>query len=154
MLSLFSKWAERGKAFHATLLRLVDADTEAFNSVLEAFALPRSTDDERAQRGWAIEAATKRAIEVPLQVMQTAHESMSVIRAMAEHGLAASVSDAAVGALCARTAVRGAFLNVMINARSLDDATFVNETLAHGRQLEEDTALLEAEILAIVEGKL
>jgi glutamate formiminotransferase/formiminotetrahydrofolate cyclodeaminase len=150
----FSTWAERGKAFQVELLRLVDDDTQAFNGVTEAFALPQNTDEETAARDRAIQAATRRAIEVPFQVMQTAQESMTVIKAMAEHGLPASVSDAAVAALCARLAVRGAFLNVRINTRSLDDASFVNETLARGRELEEDTTRLEAEILAIVDGKL
>jgi glutamate formiminotransferase/formiminotetrahydrofolate cyclodeaminase len=150
----FSDWAEKGKQYHEELLRLVDADTEAFNKVLEAFGLPNETDAERADQKAAVEAATKLAIEVPLQIMEQALESMDVIKAMASSGLPTSVSDAGVGALCARAAVRGAFLNVKINSGDLEDRAYVEEVVAKGRDIEAKATSLEQEILGIVEEKM
>ncbi len=150
----FSDWAEKGKAHHDALLRLIDEDTEAFNAVMSAFGLPQGTDAEKADREAAIQAATKNAIEVPLCVMQTALASMDVIRSMAEIGNPASVSDAGVGALCARSAVMGAFLNVRINLAGLDDKTLAEDFLKRGRQIETKAVALEKAILKIVDGKI
>lgn len=147
----FSGWAERGKAYHDTLLRLIDEDTEAFNALMTAFGLPKTAERERAD---AIQAATRRAIEVPLQVMREAYASMAVIRAMAEIGNPNSVSDAGVGALCARSAVLGAGLNVKINAGAIEDKPWVAEVLAEAEGLQSRAQQAEAEILAIVAGKL
>ncbi|MEO6150580.1 MAG: glutamate formimidoyltransferase, partial [Mucilaginibacter sp.] len=105
----FSNWAEKGEQFKNELLQLVDADTAAFNKIMEAFALPKATDAEKAARTQAIQAATKYAIEIPFKVMETAYASMEVIKAMVINGNPNSVTDAGVGALCARTAVMGAF---------------------------------------------
>ena len=93
----FSNWAEKGKACHDKLLKLIDDDTEAFNKIMAAFGLPNSSDEEKAAKNAAIQAATKEAIEVPFQVMQTSLECMDVCQAMAEIGNPASVSDAGVG---------------------------------------------------------
>lgn len=150
----FSDWAERGKACHDELLRLIDADTDAFNAVMAAFGLPQGNDVEKAAREDAVRDATKAAIEVPLSVMQTAYDSMAVIKAMAEIGNPNSVSDAGVGALCAVAAVRGAFLNVKINAADLDDSEYVGEVLARGSKIETEATQLEREILSTVEAKL
>lgn len=150
----FSNWAEQGKACHDELLRLVDADTEAFNRIMEAFGLPKKSEAEKAARQRAVQEATRGAIEVPFRVMQVALDSMQVIKAMAESGLAASVSDAGVGALCARTAVMGAFLNVRINARDLEDKAAVEDYLARGRRIEDEAKALEGQILEIVNTKI
>ncbi|MCA1760527.1 MAG: glutamate formimidoyltransferase, partial [Bacteroidales bacterium] len=112
----FSDWAEKGKKYHDELLKCVDEDTEAFNKIMAAFGLPKSNEQEKAERKQAIQKATKTAMEIPLKVMQLAHDSLEVMQAMAETGNPNSVSDAGVGALCARTAVEGAYLNVKINA--------------------------------------
>ncbi len=150
----FSNWADKGKSYHDELLRLIDDDTDAFNKIMEAFGLPKGTDRERAERDRAIQEATKRAIEVPFQVMKKAYESMEVIKAMAEIGNPNSVSDAGVGALAARSAVMGAFLNVKINSADLDDKAYVNEVLAKGKGIEEKTIETEKEILSIVNSKI
>jgi glutamate formiminotransferase/formiminotetrahydrofolate cyclodeaminase len=150
----FSDWAEKGKAYHDELLRLIDEDTDAFNRVFAAFALPQTTDAERTERNRVIQEATKRAIEVPFRVMQTALESMEVMRAMAEIGNPASVSDAGVAALCARAAVAGAFLNVKINAANVEDKAWIDDVLARGREIQNRATADETDILRIVEGKL
>lgn len=150
----FSDWAEKGEQFKTRLLNLVDADTRAFNKILEAFALPKSSDAERLYRNTAIQEATKYAIEIPFQVMQAAYDSMAVIKAMAEIGNPNSVSDAGVGALCARSAVMGAFMNVRINTSDYDDKAFVAGVLAKGSEIEKKTMALESEILAIVTKKI
>jgi glutamate formiminotransferase/formiminotetrahydrofolate cyclodeaminase len=150
----FSDWAERGKEYHDELLFLIDEDTNAFNRVMSAFGLPKGTDAEKAERAQAIEEANKAATDVPFRVMQTAYESMEVIREMAVNGNPNSVSDAGVGALCARTAVMGAYLNVRINTPGLKDREFAEDRLARGKELHDKTIALEQEILAIVGLKL
>jgi glutamate formiminotransferase/formiminotetrahydrofolate cyclodeaminase len=150
----FSQWAEKGQRYKDELTKLVDADTAAFNKIMTAFGLPKATDDEKAARKQAIQEATKFAIEIPFKVMQLSYESMSLIKAMADIGNPNSVSDAGVGALCARSAVMGAFMNVRINAGGYDDKTFVEGIIAKGKDIENKTIALEAEILKIVNGKI
>lgn len=150
----YSGWAEKGKAYHDELLRLVDEDTNAFNAIMAAYSLPKGSDAEKAERDRAVQAATKHAIEVPFAVMETAYESMTVMKSMAEIGLPASVSDAGVAALCARSAVMGAFLNVKINAPGLDDKTVADDFLKRGAEIEQKAAKAEQEILAIVNEKI
>jgi glutamate formiminotransferase/formiminotetrahydrofolate cyclodeaminase len=150
----FSDWAAIGQKQKDILLKLVDEDTNAFNKIMNAFGLAKGNDEEKKARKEAIQAATKYAIEVPFKVMETAYASMEVIKAMAEIGNPNSASDAGVGALCARTAVMGAFLNVKINAGSLDDKDFVNNIIAKGLEIEQKTQQLEAAILDIVNSKI
>lgn len=150
----FSGWAEKGKTAHDRLLKLVDDDTAAFNAIMDAFGLPKNNDQEKKLRSAAIQAATKHAIEVPFEVMQTAFQALEVIQAMAETGNPNSLSDAGVGALCARTAVYGAYLNVRINAGSLADKAFAEEILSKAAQLLQETLAKEAEILKLVESKI
>ena len=150
----FGEWAEKGQAIKNELLKLVDEDTHSFNLIMQAMALPKSTDDEKAVRKNEIQKATKYAIEVPYKVMQLAFESMSIIKAMAENGNPNSITDACVGALCARTAVLGAFMNVKINASGYDDKTFVNEILNKGKEIEKKAIALETEIINITDGKI
>ncbi|HEV8270973.1 MAG TPA: cyclodeaminase/cyclohydrolase family protein, partial [Chitinophagaceae bacterium] len=150
----FSNWAEKGQQYKDELLRLVDADTKAFNGIMNAMSLPKGTDEEKAARKKAMNEATKVAIEVPFKVMKLSYDSMEVVKAMAEVGNPNSVSDAGVGALCARSAVMGAFMNVRINAAGYDDKIFVAEVLAEGKRIEDWTKKLEAEILDIVNSKI
>jgi len=150
----FSNWAEKGKAYYVELMRLVDEDTAAFNAVMAAFGLPQDSDAEKNARKQAIHAATKRAIEVPLRVMETALSSMEVIQAMAKIGNPNSISDAGVAALCARTAVLGAFLNVKINVGTLEDQGFVTGILSRGERLKSDAESKEHTILEFISSKM
>lgn len=150
----FSNWAEEGNAVKDSLLQLVDADTSAFNGIMQAFGLPKGNEAEKAARTAAIQAATRTAIEVPFAVMEKALASMRVIQAMAETGNPNSVSDAGVGALCARSAVMGAFLNVRINAAGYNDKAFVADILARGREIENKCIVLESTILKLVNEKI
>jgi glutamate formiminotransferase/formiminotetrahydrofolate cyclodeaminase len=150
----FSGWAEKGQKLKDELLFLVDEDTRSFNLIMDAFGLPKSTSEEKVARTEAIQAATKYAIEVPFKTMQKAFESMEIIKAMVEIGNPNSVTDAGVGALCARSAVIGAFLNVKVNASGLKDKTFVDDILKQGSGIEEGAKKLEAELLALVNSKI
>ena len=150
----FSTWAEVGEKYKNELVKLVDADTKAFNLIMTAFGLPKSTEEEKAARKKAIQEATKFAIEIPFKVMQASYDSLEVIKAMAETGNPNSISDAGVGALCARSAVMGAFMNVRINAAGYDDKNFVDEIIAKGREIENKTLALEAQILKVVNEKI
>jgi glutamate formiminotransferase/formiminotetrahydrofolate cyclodeaminase len=150
----YSDWAVRGQKVKSDLIALVDDDTAAFDKVMTAFGLPKTTEEEKASRSVAIQEATRYATEVPFRTMERSFESFEVIRAMAEHGNPNSVSDAGVGALCARSAVIGANLNVKINAASLKDRKFADEILAKAAEIERKAIELETEILAIVNGKI
>ena len=150
----FSNWAEKGKACHDELLRLIDEDTNAFNKIMAAFRLPDGTKEEKAAKNQAVQAATKEAIEVPFRVMEVSLVSMAVCQAMAETGNPASVSDAGVGALAARSAVMGAFLNVKINAGDVEDKKWINDLLARGEEIQQKAIAKEHDILKIVDGKL
>ena len=150
----FSKWAEKGQQYKNELVRLVDADTRAFNKIMDAFSLPKSTNEEKATRKLAIQEATKQAIEIPFAVMQNAFGSMEVIMAMAAGGNPNSVSDAGVGALCARSAVIGAFMNVRINAAGYENKDFVNDIIAKGKDIENKAIEAEKAILQIVNEKI
>lgn len=150
----FSAWAEKGQYYKEALLNLVDEDTAAFNGIMAAFAMAKSTDEEKKVRTDAIQAATKFAIEIPFKVMQLSFDSLQVIKAMAEMGNPNSASDAGVAALCARSAVMGAFMNVRINASGYNDKAFVNDLIQQGYALEEKTKALETEIVSMVNQKI
>lgn len=150
----FSRYAEQGQKIKDELLFLIDEDTRAFNRIMDAFGLPKASAEEKALRDQAIQDATKYAIEIPFKVMNLAYSSMDVIKAMAGHGNPNSVSDAGVGALAARSAVMGAFLNVKINASGLKDQEFVGQIMQKGAAIENDAVKMEAEILAIVNDKI
>ncbi len=150
----FSVWAEKGQMLKDELLHLVDEDTRAFNMIMDAFGLPKGSDEEKAARTEAIQQATRYAIEIPFRVMQKSFETMEILKAMAETGNPNSVSDAGVGALAARSAVMGAFLNVKINASGLSDKTFVESVLKQGAEIEKNARKTEEEILAIVNTKI
>lgn len=150
----FSHWAAQGQQLKNELLKLVDADTAAFNKIMAAFSLAKTTAEEKSIRKQAIQEATKFAIEIPFKVMQASYASMEIIKAMATDGNPNSVSDAGVGALCARTAVMGAFMNVRINAAGYDDKIYVNEIITKGKEIENAVIAAEAAILKIVNEKI
>ncbi len=150
----FSKWAEKGQALKDQLLMLVDEDTRAFNKIMSAFGLPKTSAEEKKARDKEIQSATKYATEVPFKVMQLCFESMEIIEAMAKAGNPNSVSDAGVGALCARSAVMGAYLNVKINAKGLSDRNFARSIVQKGKQIEDNAKKAETKILTIVRGKI
>ena len=145
----FSEVAERGKRCHSELTALVDRDTDAFNEIMAAW---RFEGDEARKE--AIQAATRLAIEVPLQVMRASLEALEVCQLMATDGLQASLSDAGVGALCARLAARGALLNVRINAKDLTDEAARSDYLSDAATLDARAAELEAAVLAAVDAGL
>ena len=146
----FSDWAEKGQALKDELLLLVDEDTHAFNLIMDAFGMPKSSDNEKLLRTKAIQEASKYAMEIPFRVMQKSLESMEIMKAMALTGNPNSASDAGVGALCARTAVKGAFMNVKINAAGIDDHAFVTNLLEKGAAIEKMAEEKEREIVTIV----
>ncbi|MFT4968760.1 MAG: glutamate formiminotransferase/formiminotetrahydrofolate cyclodeaminase [Chitinophagales bacterium] len=150
----FSDWAKKGQELKDKLLWLVDEDTNSFNKIMDAFKLPKSNEEEKAARSQAIQDATKYAIEIPFQVMETSYASFELLKEMAVNGNPNSVSDAGVGALSVRSAVLGAYLNVKINLADLKDENYKNEMLAKASKLAADTKVAEEEILAIVETKL
>jgi glutamate formiminotransferase/formiminotetrahydrofolate cyclodeaminase len=150
----FSEWAEKGMKYQSELVRLVDEDTDAFNKIMDAFALPKKTDEEKYTRKQAIQDATKNAILVPFRVMEVAFKALEVVKAMAEIGNPNSISDAGVGALAIRSCIKGAFLNVKINSGDLDDKTFIHTVSSKAQEIERKTEELEKEILQIVHDKL
>ncbi len=150
----FSDWADKGQKIKDALLHMVDEDTASFNGIIDAMRMPKSTDEEKAARKQAIQDATKYAIEVPFKVMELAYESFELIKAMASIGNPNSVTDAAVGGLCARAAIRGAFLNVRINSGDLQDKAFVEAILSKGQKIVEAAETAEKELMDIVEEKM
>ncbi len=150
----FSQWAEKGQSIKDELISLVDEDTNAFNKIMDAFRLPKGSEEEKSARSAAIQEATKYAIEVPFKVMEVSFSSLELIKAMAEIGNPNSVTDAGVGALCARSAVIGAYLNVKINAADLKDRAWAEAKVAEASAMVEEAKQKEEEILSIVESKL
>jgi glutamate formiminotransferase/formiminotetrahydrofolate cyclodeaminase len=150
----FSDWAEKGKEIQNKLLQLVDEDTEAFNKILNAFSLPKKTEEEIKIRKSAVQEATRNATLVPFRVMETAFPGFGLIREMIEIGNPNSITDAAVGALALRSCIRGAFLNVKINASGLDDREFANDLLRKGQTIESKAIEEEEALLKKVEIKI
>lgn len=150
----FSDYAEKCMAIQHDLLVMVDEDTRAFEGVMKAMGMPRTSDAEKAERNKVMQDAIQYATEVPLKVMRRTLESFELIRAMAETGNPNSVSDAGVGALCARSAVLGALLNVKINAKGLNDKIYVADVMAEANEIEANAKKFEEEILAVVNGKI
>ena len=150
----YSMWAEKGQLYQGKLLALVDEDTQAFNKIIEGFRLPKNSKAEKMVRSQAIEAATIYATKVPLEVMKTACESMEVMMEMAKNGLQNSLSDAGVGALCARTAVYGAYLNVRINAKDIKDVATAEKLLNEATVIFNKTINFENEIINYINQKI
>ena len=150
----YSKWAEKGQRYKTDLLFLVDEDTNAFNKIIDGFRMPKSTPEEVKIRKEAIENATKYATEIPFKVMETAYNSMEVMMIMAKKGIQNSLSDAGVGALCARTAVVGAYFNVRINAKDIKDRAFAEEILFKAKEIYNKTNSLENEMIQLIDSKI
>ena len=150
----FSAWAEKGKTIQNELLKLVDEDTNAFNMIMDAFKMPKSTDEEKKERRKAIEEATKNAIMVPFSVMETALRSYEVIEEMVKEGNPNSVTDAGVGALAVRTCIKGAYLNVCVNTEGLKDQQFGDEIKARAADIVKQSDSREKEIVEKVLGRL
>jgi glutamate formiminotransferase/formiminotetrahydrofolate cyclodeaminase len=150
----FSNWAAKGQALKEELLKLVDKDTAAFNKIMDAFALPKNTDEEKTIRAKAIQDATLFATEVPYITMQKAFEGFEICKAMVEIGNPNSITDAGVGVLSIRSAIYGAYLNVKINASGLKDKTIGQQFITDAFNLLQTAIQQEAEILAIVDSKM
>lgn len=150
----FSDWAEKGKAVMNELLYLVDEDTNAFNEIMAVFGMPKGTDAEKAARAEAMEKATLYATQVPLKTMRASFRVFEVAGEMAAEGNPNSVSDAGVGALAARAAVQGAYLNVKINAAGLKDRQVAEEMLSEAAQIARQADAEERRILEIVDSKI
>jgi len=153
-LAFHSSQAERGQWFLSKLLLAVDEDTYSFNQIMEAFALPKNSEEEKVKRIEAIENATRYACEVPFSVMQTSLESLDLIEAMVENGNPNSITDAGVGALCIRTAIQGAFLNVKINASSLKDKDFAKGLVEKGNLIVAEAEIRVNQIIQKVEQQI
>ena len=150
----FSDWAEEAQQLMKELLALVDEDTAAFNRLMGAMRMPKTSPEQIEERDAAIEAATLYAGEVPLRTMKTAVKAFPLLRRMAEEGNPNSVSDAGVGALAARSAVLGAQLNVKINASGLKNRDDASRLLAEAEAVAADAIKAEEDILNIVNGKI
>jgi len=150
----FADWAERGVQIQKRLLELVDEDTNAYNAILKAFEMPKGSDGEKAARAAAVEEATKQASLVPLTVMQEAVKSFDLLSEMIREGNPNSVTDAAVGVLATRACIRGAFLNVRVNVRGLNDKSFTEDLLTRGGELESIAAAAEEELIRMAAGSV
>ena len=146
----FSDVAEEGQKVMDELLDLVDEDTAAFNRIMDVFSMPKGTEEEKAARAAALEAATLYATQVPLRTMETALRALPVCKAMAEKGNPASASDAGVGALAAVAGIRGAALNVRINAAGLKDRQAAARLTGRAAEIVATAQKLETEILTLV----
>ncbi len=150
----FSDWAVKGQENKDALLKLVDEDTNSFNAIIAAFRLPKGNSTELATRKDAIQSATRYAIEVPLQVMKESLKTFELIKAMAKIGNPNSITDAGVGALCARAAVHGAYMNVKVNTADLEDEKFVAKVLKEGKRMAAKADKLEKEVRKLVDAKI
>src|SRR5438876_5508977 len=153
-LKYFSDWAVKAQQLKDELLFLVDEDTAAFKKVIDAFALPKESAEEKAERSAAIETATKYAAEVPLKVMETASKSYQLLSEMVEKGNPNSISDVGVGALATRACVEGAALNVRINLGQLKDEKFKSALVEKVRKISADSDAQFQKINQVVESKL
>ena len=150
----YSKWGEKSLAYQNILVMLVDEDTLAFNRIMAAVSLPKDSDEQKETRLTALQSATKYAIEVPFKIMETSFACLESIKCMAEVGNPNSISDAGVAALCIRTAVMGAYLNVRINCKDLNDDNYVSDITQKGKLIVEQTNLIEKEIMLLVDKHL
>lgn len=150
----FSDWAIKGQQYKNKLLLLVDEDTNAFNKIIDGFRMPKDTDEQKKLRAEAIEEATKYATQVPFTVMETAYQSMEVMQAMLKDGMQTSLSDSAVGILCAKAAVTGAYFNVKINAKDIKDRAFAEDILKRSEDIYQKTIAIEQETIDLVNSKM
>lgn len=147
----FSEWASKGQELKDQLMKLVDKDTDAFNGILQAFRLPKSTEEEAIARKQAITKATQNAIEVPYSVMDVSYKCYDLIEAMAEKGNPNSISDAGVAALSIRSAIHGAYLNVRINLKDFEDLVYSQDMSSKAKELFEKSEKRSKKILTKIE---
>lgn len=150
----FSDWAEKGKTIQNTLLHLVDEDTDAFNRIILSFSMPKKSEEEKLARKNAIQESTRNAMLIPYKVMETAFAGFELIKEMIEKGNPNSVTDAGVGALALRSCIKGAFLNVRINANGLEDKKFAETIISSGNDIVLKAEAQEEEILKLVDSKI
>ncbi len=150
----FSDWAEKGKSIQNTLLNLVDEDTDAFNNIILSFSMPKKSEEEKLARKNAIQTSTRNAMLVPYKVMETAFSGFELIKEMVEKGNPNSVTDAGVGALALRSCIKGAFLNVKINANGLEDKKFAESIISSGNNIVLKAEAEEEEILKLVDSRI
>ncbi|MDC9721749.1 MAG: glutamate formimidoyltransferase [Urechidicola sp.] len=150
----YSEWAVKGQAYKNRLLYLVDEDTNAFNKIIDGFRMPKGTDEEKQIRQQAIQDATKYATEIPFQVMETAYKSTEVMQAMLKDGLQSSLSDTAVGVLCAKTAVTGAYFNVRINAKDIKDRVYADDIIAKADKVYQAMLKIEKDTIRFIDSKM
>ena len=150
----FSDWAEKGKKIQNQLLRMVDEDTDAFKGILKAYNLSNKSEEEKLLRKNAVQDATKYAALVPFEVMKTAYSGFELIREMVENGNPASITDAGVGALALRSCIRGAFLNVKINASGLEDKKFAKDLVFNACNLESKAMMEEDAIMKLIDSRI
>ena len=150
----FSNYAQKGQTIKDELLKLVDEDTNAFNKIMDAFCLPKNSDEEKLARTQAIQDATLYATQVPLKTMQVCFSGYEIAQAMVEKGNPNSVTDAGVGALCIRAAIYGAYLNVKINASGLKDKIVAEKLVADANAILQQSNTLEQEIIKAAETKM
>ena len=151
---IYSSIAEEGQEIINKLLYLVDEDARAFDAIIQAMRLPKSTEQDIENRNKEIELATKNAIEIPFKVLRLSYRSIDVLKQMAEIGQESSISDVGVGIACARTAIMGAYLNVKINCKDLSDRKFAKKILTESSALKEEALTMESRILNIIEDKM
>jgi glutamate formiminotransferase/formiminotetrahydrofolate cyclodeaminase len=149
-IDVFSEWANKGQLIKDVLINLVDEDTNAFNKVMDAFGMAKDTETEKKARKEAIEAANINAAQVPLKVMETAFSAFGLLEEMALNGNPNSITDAGVGALCIRTGIESAWLNVMINIKGIQDADMKNTLLLQAKELLENALQKEKGIMEVV----
>lgn len=150
----FSDYAVQGMALQEQLLHLVDEDTRSFNGIISAFQMPKGSEEEQKARHQAIQDATKYAIEVPLKAAKVSLESMDMLMQMVKIGNPNSITDAAVGMMCARTAVLGASMNVKINTGDLEDKQYVANVIKEVENMEAKAEQLESEARILVKKHL
>jgi glutamate formiminotransferase/formiminotetrahydrofolate cyclodeaminase len=153
-ISYFSNWAVQAQQLKDELLFLVDEDTAAFKQVMNAFALPKGSEEEKAARAAAIQRANQYAAEIPLRVMETASKAYELLSEMAEKGNPASISDVGVGLLASRSCIEAAAMNVRINLSASKDEKMKSAILKRVRQISADSDVRFNEISRIVESKL
>jgi len=153
-LPYFSDWAVKAQQLKDELLFLVDEDTAAFNKVMEAFALPKDSAEDKTARSTAIRSANKYAAEIPLRVMETASKAYELLDEMAEKGNPASISDVGVGLLAIRACVEGAGMNVRINLAGLKDEKFKSSLQEKLREISARSESEFKKIIQVVEGKI
>jgi glutamate formiminotransferase/formiminotetrahydrofolate cyclodeaminase len=153
-LEYFSNWAVKAQKLKDEMLALVDLDTNAFNKVMDAFGLPKRSDEEKKARSAAIESATKCAAEIPLKVMETASKSYELLAEMAEKGNPNSISDVGVGISATRACIDGAALNVRINLSQLKDDKFKSDLQGKVQNLRADSDSQFKKIDQIVQSKI